>query len=478
MSSLQTYLLEAFEKYIDNIAIITGEGRKIYYDELFERTKKWYCFIKECYGSEKRIIIKLANIEDTIVAMLACLLSNNTFIPLENQRTEVRERQVKEVINNFVEINDRNINEESELVFEIEKFNLNIPTYIYFTSGTTGKPKGVLGKNTSLLHYVLWEIKEFGINEKDRFGQITNVMFDPFLRDVFVPLFSGATIIIRPKLDIVFSSHLFSRWIKDKAITCIHCTPSVLNMSLSISEKNNLISLRYLFLAGEKILTLNVKEWIKIFPQHTIFVNLYGPTETTLAKCFHVIDKEREYDWIVPVGRPIADESVYILTCDGDECEPCELGEVCIDMKYGSWGYIDGILVDKFEKNIKKIHQLIYHTGDIGYYDKGEFVIVGRKDRQVKLNGIRIELEGLENLIQQNDYVENVAVTFAANKLIIFIVLKAEIDNYVSLIKQQILESLSIRTLKCKIIRVNTIEITDNGKKDYKRLSAENYDHC
>ena len=81
-------------------------------------------------------------------------------------------------------------------------------------------------------------------------------------------------------------------------------------------------------------------------------------------------------------------------------------------------------------------------------------------------------------MIQQNDYVENVAVTFAANKLIIFIVLKAEIDNYVSLIKQQILESLSIRTLKCKIIRVNTIEITDNGKKDYKRLSAENYDHC
>ncbi|MCP4216640.1 MAG: AMP-binding protein, partial [bacterium] len=94
--------------------------------------------------------------------------------------------------------------------------------YIYFTSGTTGKPKAVLGKNKGLLHFINWEIKTFGVNETYRFSQFTNPGFDVFLRDIFVPICAGGTICIPENKEIILSGPHLLEWIDTNGINLIH----------------------------------------------------------------------------------------------------------------------------------------------------------------------------------------------------------------------------------------------------------------
>ena len=99
--------------------------------------------------------------------------------------------------------------------------------YVYFTSGSTGKPKGVLGRHKSLVQFIEWEIKEFNIDDTYNVSQLTPTTFDPFLRDVFVPLCTGGTLCIPEDKDIILNPENLIRWIKNNKINLIHMVPSL-----------------------------------------------------------------------------------------------------------------------------------------------------------------------------------------------------------------------------------------------------------
>jgi amino acid adenylation domain-containing protein len=362
--------------------------------------------------------------------------------------------------------------------------------YIYFTSGTTGEPRAVLGKNKSLLHFIDWEISAFGIDETFRFSQFTTPGFDVFLRDIFVPLSAGATICIPESKEIIIDGRQLTAWLNEKAINLSHCVPSLFRLIHTGNDlgKDHFKYLKYVLLAGEKIIPGELKNWYRIFGSRIQLVNVYGPTETTLAKLFYLIqpsDTERE---IMPVGKPIKGARVIILDEKMEICDELIAGELYIRTPYRSFGYYNDPQLNKgrfiqnpFNQNPDDI---IYKTGDLArLLPDGNIELLGRIDRQVKIRGMRVELEEIESVMVKHPSIKEA------------VVIKHEMSNHITLLLAGItlVESETNREQETSIIEqvkdhlarhlpdymipaqinvLETIPRKPNGKVDYNELPA------
>ncbi len=288
--------------------------------------------------------------------------------------------------------------------------------YIYFTSGSTGIPKGILGRQKSLHHYIRWQIDEFAIDETCRGSQFIPPTFDPYLRDIFVPLTVGGTICIPPYNTLMDPAKLIA-WIDENKITLIHIVPSLFKL---ISEKipgpDHFAHLKYIFLAGEMLRGSDIRRFVEMFGDRVRLVNQYGPTETTLAKFFYRVEPGDINRTVIPVGKPITGAEALILDEQGQKCLTGNSGEIYIRTPYISSGYFNKKELNKevFIKNpfSDDKNDIIYKTGDIGrlLFD-GNIELTGRVDNQVKIRGNRVEPGEIENhLIKLDDIKEAVVV--------------------------------------------------------------------
>ncbi|UII33620.1 condensation domain-containing protein [Fulvivirga ulvae] len=357
----------------------------------------------------------------------------------------------------------------------------NDSLYMYFTSGSTGKPKSIVGRNDSLLQFILWEIGEFAIDENDRFSQLISPYFDAFLRDIFVPLFAGGTVCI-PESQVPDPLNLLA-WLDSKKVTAIHCVPSVFRIFNSNElREDQLSSLRYIFLSGERVMPSELKSWYEKKGEGTELVNFYGATETTMIRTFYRIKPEDTGKVRIPVGKAISGSQVLVLDESMKPCPALTPGDVYIVSEYFTKGYYQNE-----ELNARNFITLeseegkplpAYKTGDRGEISAdGNLDLLGRDDRQVKMRGIRIELEELEN----------VALGSARVRSAIAIVVKqdlpeAEIRMYVELIESEDqgkeIEDLW-QVLKAQLpeymhpgllIPLKSIPLLSNGKVDIKAL--------
>ncbi|HKH45925.1 MAG TPA: condensation domain-containing protein, partial [Thermoanaerobaculia bacterium] len=176
--------------------------------------------------------------------------------------------------------------------------------YIFFTSGTTGRPKAVLGRQQGLSHFLTWQREELGIGPDDRAAQLTGLSFDVVLRDILVPLISGAALILPDEADLTPERIL--PWLAERKITMAHTVPTLASTWLSAAPPGfRAEALRWTLFAGEPLLDHVVERWREAFPRDEA-VNLYGPTETTLAKCFYRVP-DPPVARVQPVGSPPAD---------------------------------------------------------------------------------------------------------------------------------------------------------------------------
>ena len=134
-------------------------------------------------------------------------------------------------------------------------------SYIFFTSGSTGTPKAIAGRLKGINHFIDWEIKKYGIGPKSRVSQLTSPMFDPILRDVFVPLCSGGTLCIPSDPDVVLSGAELGQWLEQERITLIHTVPSIFRLMMSQCGTRRFPGLKYVLLAGETVLPADVTNW-------------------------------------------------------------------------------------------------------------------------------------------------------------------------------------------------------------------------
>ena len=495
-TSLYSRLEKVSETYQDNIAILYGEKSICYYElnQLINKVTNYLFEVKIPIGSI--IAVDVKNRLDLIVAILGIGKAGCVFAPFDsgfNQQKKtdtIIKYDIEQIITDEIgcwhEISNINfmsfskIMDSSNTATPTENHSNNDDLYLYFTSGTTGFPKAILGLAKSLFHFIDWEIQAFGIDENYRVAQFTNPMFDPFLRDVFVPLFSGSTLCIPVETDLLLDSKQLIEWISINKINLFHTVPSLLYTIIQENSNVNITDLKYVFLAGEGININKLKRWYDLNDQKTTIVNLYGPTETTLAKCYHVISKKDLERVRIPAGKAINDTNIYVMKDDMTECDPFEVGEVYINTDYGSKGYYknDSLNKESFLINHSFPYSMLYKTGDLGRkMEDGVLELLGRIDRQVKIRGVRVELSEIEYLLNSELYVdEAIAVPDEENQAVVLYIKPKE--NISVPTEDEIIDFLSQRLIKqsvpSKIIFISSVPRKVNGKIEYAELKNIN----
>ena len=295
-------------------------------------------------------------------------------------------------------------------------FQADDPIYIYATSGTTGRAKAVVGRSESLLHFLSWEIEALTLEPGVRVSQLTSPTHDPYLRDVLAPLLAGGTVCIPQDSKIVLSGAALRGWIDASGVELVHCTPSIFrNLCNAGLDEAEFKALRWVLLAGEQLYGRDVARWYERFGSRIQLINVYGPTETTLAKFYHPLSPADAGNGRIRVGRPISETRYRILReQDGEE----EVGELAIATPYRTLGYYadEALTAQAFVPFLDDRGQseVFYRTGDlVRRLPEGELEIVGRVDDQVKLFGERIELDELTGHLLAHPAVEGGVVRAA-----------------------------------------------------------------
>jgi amino acid adenylation domain-containing protein/non-ribosomal peptide synthase protein (TIGR01720 family)/FkbM family methyltransferase len=275
--------------------------------------------------------------------------------------------------------------------------------YIFFTSGTTGVPKGVLGCHKGLSHFLIWQRDTFAVGAQDRCAQLTGLSFDVVLRDVFLPLVSGATLCLPQDIEDLGAEQIIA-WLEREQITLLHSVPALVQAWLDGAPSNaSLQALRWIFLAGEPLTDAFVQRWRTTFPKAGRIVNLYGPTETTLAKCFYLVPDE-PLPGVQALGQALPQTQALVLAGDDRLCGIGEPGEIVLRTPFRTRGYINASEESRrrFSKNPFRDDDkdLVYHTGDLGRYrPDGMLEFLGRADDQVKIHGVRVEPKEIEAVL-------------------------------------------------------------------------------
>src|SRR5215212_7246208 len=290
--------------------------------------------------------------------------------------------------------------------------------YIIYTSGSEGRPKGVVGSHESLIHYLQWQAKEFSVNEADRFSQAAPLSFDFSLKELLVPLLCGARVCIADRAT-VMNARKFVEWVHESRITVMCCVPtllrSILQLPGSSADGDVFRSLRAALISGDMLRWEDVAGWRERFGNSISLFNLYGPTESTVIKLFYPIPETRLPESInVPVGRPIEDADVLIVAENNQPVAPGEIGQIVILSEWLARGYLNGeelpdgpfSSIDYGGKQTRA-----YRTGDLGrWLSDGNLELIGRKDRQVKIRGYRIELDEIESILSAHEGINDVSV--------------------------------------------------------------------
>ncbi|HEX8851928.1 MAG TPA: amino acid adenylation domain-containing protein, partial [Pyrinomonadaceae bacterium] len=276
--------------------------------------------------------------------------------------------------------------------------------YLYFTSGSTGRPKGIAGRLKGIDHFIRWEIKTLGLEEGVHVSQLITPSFDAFLRDIFVPLCAGGTICVPPSRETVLDGRQLVRWIDERRINLIHCVPSLFRSLLNAEPpRERLSALRYILLSGEPLLPADVRKWTELYGERTQLVNLYGPSETTMTKFFYFVSPADKDAPFISIGRPMEGAKAVVVGENGKACRAGKVGEIYIRTPFRTLGYYrqPELTREVFVQNPFSTdpEDIVYKTGDLGrVLANGNFEFLGRKDHQVKIRGVRIELKEIENL--------------------------------------------------------------------------------
>lgn len=424
---------------------------------------------------------------DFVVSMVACMVNNLTYIPVDTVFPPSRVNEIAQEISSSVVINLTQHSFSNDLPIEIKKNviveknqfdNRSVLSvnhrfiYIIFTSGSTGKPKGVQIHHNNLKSFIQWIERDFGFTANDVFMNQIPFSFDLSIYELMSFLHFGATLLLCDA-EMVKQADTFYDFLH-----CNHCsiwvsTPSFIYIHLTHPKfnGNTIPSLKQVFLSGEPMPHRTASLVKKNFDAVKL-INSYGPTEATNTTTYIEITQEiLNQHQLLPVGYPKFDSELLIDKQNPDD----ERGEVIIKGPHVSQGYINRPDLNE-TKFFEKDGVRCYRTGDLGFYKDGILFVSGRNDDQVKLNGYRIELNDINVRLKQIDGIDE-AVTIAlkqndvVKKLISFIHCKnATTEEIKAIIHQRLPHYM----LPSQIIQVTDFPVNNNGKIDKKKLE-ENF---
>ena len=295
--------------------------------------------------------------------------------------------------------------------------NADDPAYIAFTSGSTGEPKGVLGRHGPITHFLPWQEGTFDLSATDRFSLLSGLAYNHLHRDVFTALALGATIYV-PSPDILKSPDLLMEWLEQNEITVLHLTPA-LGRLLRTTTNKSLPSVRRIFFGGDVLTTEDVALTRELAPNAKV-VSFYGATETQRAVGYYQIPEdlpadEPETKRAIPLGRGIKDVQLLLLNKNGQLAGIGELAELYVRSPHLASAYIgdEKLTREMFVTNpfTNDLNDRLYRTGELArYLPDGNVEWAGRNDRRVNIRGFRVELAEVESVLNQHPAVKDTAV--------------------------------------------------------------------
>lgn len=314
-----------------------------------------------------------------------------------------------------------NVEHLASVIDKEEDTNLNLPAiaeqlaYVMYTSGTTGQPKGIMVEHHNVNNCIYWMQDEFGLNKGDVVVQRTNLSFDPSVWEIFWPLYQGGKVKLlttEQGKDAQYLVELLMQNAKDNQLTMMYCPASLvtgMTYILNSRETKQTLKLPYFFIGAEPIGMDTVKSFYKFFDGQ--MVNTYGPTECTINNTYYYLTNEDERN-VVPIGKPVANNQIYILSKNLQLIPIKRSGEIYIAGDSVARGYINNLdkCKEAFIDNPFGAGKL-YKTGDIGRWSEdGNIEIMGRVDNQIKIRGYRIEPGEIENSLLKHPSILNCAV--------------------------------------------------------------------
>lgn len=276
--------------------------------------------------------------------------------------------------------------------------------YILYTSGSTGTPKGIMHTHRSGLSFAEWAADEYALQPEDRVSNHAPLHFDLSTFDFFATAISGATLVIVPEAVTRLPASM-SRLIADERISVWYSVPFALIQMLQRGklEDRDLSSLRWVLFAGEPFPTKHLRATMQAIPKAR-FSNLYGPTETNVCTFYHVEPLSLDSDEPIPIGIVCANDDDLVVDLNDHPVSEGETGELLIrggTVMKGYWGRPDLTEKGFFKRpSSSQGEDLFYRTGDlVQRQPDGNYKFFGRKDRQIKTRGYRVELDEIETVL-------------------------------------------------------------------------------
>ncbi len=287
--------------------------------------------------------------------------------------------------------------------------------YILYTSGSTGTPKGIMHTHRSGLSFAEWAADVYGLQQEDRLSNHAPLHFDLSTFDFFAGAVAGATTCIISEALTKLPASL-SKWVAEERISVWYSVPFALMQLMEHGGLANkdLSALRWILFAGEPFPTKHLRDLMKMLPS-VLFSNLYGPTETNVCTYYHVPQLAEDNDEPISIGKACANVEDLVVDLDGNPVAPGEIGELLIRgpiVMRGYWGRSELSNKGFFRRQIfGYCEDIFYRTGDlVQKMDDGNYKFLGRKDRQIKTRGYRVELDEIETALLAHSEVEEAAV--------------------------------------------------------------------
>ena len=449
--------------------------------------------LEMCGGQERPIALLLDEEISMLAATMGVLKSGTGYVPLAPSHPRARNTYVlNEIEPTLIVTDSKSFSSATELaqrdckLLNIDELdsgisteNLDLPispdaiAYVTYTSGTTGEPKGVVSTHRKVLHSQSTQHKPFLLGPDDRF---TNVGSGE-RRTPFAPLLSGAASFPWYVKEEGLA-HL-ADWLIEEEITVYRSGPRVFRHFISVlTGKEDFSKLRVINLMGESVDKDDVELYKEHFPSNCLLVNTYAAVEVGTIRML-VIDKEtRIAGQKVPVGYEIPDKEVMLLDDKGQEVGFNQVGEIAVKSRYLSLGFWrrPDLTQGKFLPDPNGGDKRIYLTGDLGrMLPDGCLEHHGRKDFQVKIRGLRVEISEVEGALRSIDIVREAVVIAredgARDKhLVAYIVPVTSGALNVNAVRSLLEQKLAPHMVPSRFVVLEALPLTPTGKLNRKAL--------
>ncbi|MDQ1612942.1 MAG: hypothetical protein QOG00_2873 [Pyrinomonadaceae bacterium] len=479
------------------VAVVGAGGARYTYAELNRRSNQLARHLRALgVGEETRVAICLERTPEFVAAALAVWKAGGAYVPLDPEHPASRLSAMIEDAGTAVVLTSEATRErlpshwgvevsidgaeaeaiasESDEPLELEH-DARALAYVLYTSGSTGKPKGVMVTHGGLLNYLKWATEAYGVSECSGALVHTSVSFDLTLTGLFAPLLCGRTVTLIDETDAAAS---IARAVElGDGGSLVKLTPAHLELIENcLTPERAAQFAKILVIGGEALTGDKLAFWQRHAPQ-TRLINEYGPTETVVGCSVFEATSAATTSGAVAIGRPIANTNLYVLDGGGELCALGVPGELYIGGAGVARGYLNrpDLTAERFIPDPFSTVEgaRLYRTGDVARWrNDGQLEFLGRQDEQIKLRGYRIELGEIEAALASHGSVRGCAVMLrevaGTPALVGYVTGEVEADE----LKDHLSRQLPSYMLPQRIVRLDALPLTANGKVDRKALPA------